>query len=861
MHQGKTGIISGLLLFFAAVFTAAGQGFPTIRQTSAVKTGTLPSNVRYYLAQQNSSKAYAKFVLVQKNNTERQVSRGLLSDLPHFVNRKPHEFLASRGISPGKDGYISYRDGSTIFSFEGVPSFDPSVSDSTLLLIFDLVQAFEGEQAIIVSGDFDRARLEERLKVFSLNVTPRKSAPAPGEYIWNPNAAPIFESAEDAPYRLATISCVWKAPRTPDSRLLSAQPIVSEMYARELAAVVEKRVRSRFFSEKIPFASFVSNYKSSSYSAGDERHEFIVTVAPEDVEFALVSLASIFAEIDSKGVLAQEFEDAKMQVMPLFLRRGSAAGEDLAGQCISAFLYGSNIPDRGAVRSFFEGRMIAPEREIELFNAYAGALLHPRRGLEIHCSVPKGQTVDSEQLISTFESAWEIAANSPTRYYAPHASHSDTLSLLSPKKRKCRLRSSAYDPVSGGRMLIFSNGAKVAFKQANTGGRLYFGLLLKGGYSYVPAIKRGESAFVSDVAGLFRVGGMSPEDFRNMLITNGIDCSVEASLSDVRISGSAPAAKLELLLKALFTYSRDRSPDPEAFGYYRACESLRERERFTDTRIINVIDSTFSPGFYYKTNRNTADLRSDLPSRVNEYLDAEFAKFGDGSLFVVGDIRQEVLVEVLERFLGGFSVNSRFSVRPKVNYHLDKTWSTRTAATSGSGAQRPCVSLGMAVEKPFTIKNYNAFLLASAYVQRAVTEALAPLGHYGEAALRSEVFPAERLSLYFICRPCAEDGVPQGIAPAEPEQVLKALREGINRLSKEGIPQKDFAPMKAALKKVSLQKAERPEFLIDALMLRSSQGRDIISNASSAIDAVSQQEVASLIRELDFGARVELIIK
>ncbi|MBO4426964.1 MAG: hypothetical protein J5771_00565, partial [Bacteroidales bacterium] len=220
-------LISALILLAASVFGAA----------AAVTTGTLPSNVRYYLAPGTTSKGYANFVLVQKGIASADAARGNLLKLEHFTKKAPYEFLASKGIGYGPEGYVSYPDGNTVYNFREVPTFDKSVTDSTILLIFDLVRSFQGDQAIVIAGDFNQAQIESKLNLFSLTITPRRSSASKKEYSWNPAEGPAFIHTENNSSRTAGISLSWTSPRTPDDRLNSPQPLVSHMYAAQLSKV------------------------------------------------------------------------------------------------------------------------------------------------------------------------------------------------------------------------------------------------------------------------------------------------------------------------------------------------------------------------------------------------------------------------------------------------------------------------------------------------------------------------------------------------------------------------------------------------------------------------------------------------
>ena len=446
-----------------------------------------------------------------------------------------------------------------------------------------------------------------------LTVTPRKNSA-------KKNMSGPIESlrslhTENNTRNLATLSCIWNAPRTPRHLLNTPLPAVTYMYARGLQHIVEKRIRTRFFQEDLPIAGVSSRYYSSAFSSGDERHEFSVSVGMEDLEMAVISLASIFAELDTKGAYLEEFQDAKIAIITSAGKSIATpiSNSELAEECVSSFLYGTNLASTEELSAFFERRQIPPVRELSLFNSFAFALFDPHKALEIRFDTHRAYRQNA--LISTFHAAWDIAASSPVQPEIYRKSYGDTLSLLLPKKKgKVSVKSTAKDPVTGGSIWTFSNGARVIFKKTNQKGMLNYGLLLKGGYSYVPDIGPGESSFVGDVMGLFKVSGMSALDFHNMLDANGIEMHGSASLTDMKVLGTAPSDKLELLLKVLLSYSRDRRPDKEAFAYYKECEKLRqERTRLSRDGIIAAIDSTMCPDYYYPATKSIEKLRDDLP--------------------------------------------------------------------------------------------------------------------------------------------------------------------------------------------------------------------------------------------------------
>lgn len=112
---------------------------PVLQKDGSVTTGNLTNGISYYLLTNPSMKGVADFALVRKGVSDTLSARKELSSLPHFNKTIPYKFLSRNGIGCRSEGYISYRDDATIFRFDDVPVFDQAASDTTLLMLFDLI--------------------------------------------------------------------------------------------------------------------------------------------------------------------------------------------------------------------------------------------------------------------------------------------------------------------------------------------------------------------------------------------------------------------------------------------------------------------------------------------------------------------------------------------------------------------------------------------------------------------------------------------------------------------------------------------------------------------------------------------------
>ncbi|MBQ1683528.1 MAG: hypothetical protein II071_04545, partial [Bacteroidales bacterium] len=133
----------------------AAQELPAIAKASEITTGRLPNGITFYLVKNSSTPGYADFALVQPKREKGSSPRENLVSLPHFFGRKPYKFLADNGVGYGERGWIQNTRGATIFRFADVPVSASEVSDSTLLMLFDIARATPYEQALVVSGNID----------------------------------------------------------------------------------------------------------------------------------------------------------------------------------------------------------------------------------------------------------------------------------------------------------------------------------------------------------------------------------------------------------------------------------------------------------------------------------------------------------------------------------------------------------------------------------------------------------------------------------------------------------------------------------------------------------------------------------
>ena len=851
------------ILFFLAAFLCLpvpGQDLPTLGTAPEIKRGSLPDGIRYYLVTNPARKGFADFALVQRDRQDVGQAREMLDELPHFGTRRPYRFLADNGIGYSGDGFISYPADAALYRFHDVPTFKEDVADSTLLMLFDIAAEYRKPQAVIICGDIDVARIQERMGLLSMMVPALEDDCEGVGYAWNPRDSLRLLISRNMTRDVAAVNAVFSTQRLPAEMLNTPQPLVTRAFASQLGQIIRKRTEQLFRAENIPLAGFRYRYQDSAQGPDDELHRITVYTSADRLDDATRGLASVLAALDRDGAGIEEFRDAKDRLVSEAKRNEGGrrlSNREYLDKCVASYLYGSNLASEAALNNFIVTRRLEDERELELFNGFTQALLDSARNLTLRFDLPDRE-VSRQELLRSFSEGW--AAPGPVQEYK--TDFGDTLSLYQPQK-KVKLRSETTEPISGGRLWTFSNGMKVIYKKTAGQGEFRYAMMLRGSIADIPDLKPGESAFVGDMLALSDVAGLNGTDFHEMLGANGITMQESATLSDLRITGIAPKAKLPLLLRSLLSLADARRPNPETFAYYKAGELLRiDMEALAPRNVNSLMDSIIRPSYFY-TDRKRADcLADDLPERTERYFATLFDKTADGILVFMGDLNEDVLKRELCRTLGDFRTQKGFAQRPRVESRFATGTDTRTAESAPGtvGGAEIGVYAALSAAVPFSMENYMSFKVACALIRKHLTAALADQGAFAEMSDRLELFPAERLTVFINCRPCRESGLPAGVAPAEPRDLLDALRQVTRRLPELPVSDADLKAYKDALLRQMDSRMSDAQVLIDDVLTRYSEGKDLVTNYKAAVGKVSAAGVARIIGLLCKGAEVEYLI-
>ena len=451
------------------------QNMPPLAPDPSVVAGALPNGISYYIVTNPAQAGMADFALVRKGCTDTLSARNELSSLPHFNKSVPYRFLNRKSIGCRPEGFVSFSEGSTIFRFDNVPVYDQAASDTTLLMMFDMIASKPCQHAIVVAGNVTPATILERMKVFSLMVPSRTPEYSKPEYSFTGGNGPEYSLTPSA---TSTLTVDFRTPRFPDAQMNTIQPFMSRLFCLELAEIVKDRLRMAFMNRNVKAKSFDVEYVGSSQTLGDEH--FIVKVSADEDQMVqtTAAVASVLSETSMRGATEGEYLASRDYVYKQMLR--PQTNDDLVRMCISNYLTGADLALPATKAAFFTSKTMDSAAERDLFNNFVEALLSKTGNMSVHWTGDEA-ICDEWTRMTVFSSTWKTVSllDRPTIRW--NVVKKDTVNLWS-DRGKTKLKSVSPDAVSGGETWMFANDIKVVYKKDQSlKGKFGYALMVKGG--------------------------------------------------------------------------------------------------------------------------------------------------------------------------------------------------------------------------------------------------------------------------------------------------------------------------------------------------------------------------------------------
>ncbi len=845
----------------------SGRDIPKLTADPKISSGVLPNGMSWFVVTNTAEKGFADFSLVLRHDGDCTAScREILSSQGRIEGRALQKFLTSNAVAPSYEGYVSYRDDSALFRFEDVMlSRHPSLADSLLLAVFDIADELSlradslsistEDMAIVVSGDVNVGDISSKIKTFSLMI-PRRRAQndvAPGipeeasSLEHKPDSVgarrPRIHSSEitaDTLGGVCRIGAEYSYPRMPKELMATTQFAVMDRMASTFGDIAARKLRDALRREAIPFASINFNHTSSAETAGEESVRISFCTLPEHSGAAQRCFGEVMRSLEEGEISVSEISLSSFAYNERCVRSLSSvvSNSGYVQLCADAFLYGAPLSTGKEMCNFCASRVLQDSVQLKLMKGFAKALI----------STP----VDST---SFFAAGWNDGKVSPK----PDFNFSDTLLLPGRTPKKMKRGADRRESMSGGEIWTWQNGFKVYYKRVPGAKGLQWGMTLNKGYALEESLVSGEAAFMSDLVGLNSVCGIPCEKMRDILSACGISYRTDVSLYSTSVRGTlSEASNLDLLLKWLGgMFSSSRKADEDAVAQYAAnIPVLRQMTQGGRNSRIAAIDSLICSGNPYSNVKMYGNFSSETPSKAASLSDKIFSNIGDGFLVLSGDVDPSDLQKTLSFYAGNFPVSGIATKRPSVRFQPVSGWST----TSRMG-EKESIDILLTAPLPMTADNLCVSSLAAFMLDDALKDSLVGTGFHTRTVSHFALYPQERFSVLITLDRIPEDGFAYGeVSETELLEVLKRVRES---LKSSDSPLWTDAALKAYKQRlVSEHKADEAsaEWWVETLTLRYGAGRDVQTKIEDKINAVTLNQIRSLLEKLSQGSRIELVV-
>ena len=840
--------------FFALVFwlfafsiSVPAQDLPALAPDGSVATGVLENGISYYIVTNPSQSGHADFALVRKGIADTLSARKELSSLPHFNKTIPYKFLSRKQIGLRKEGFMTYDEGSTVFRFDNVPVYDQAASDTTLLMLFDLIASQTCPHAIVVAGDVAAPAIQEKMKTFALMVPARAPAYTKPEYSFIQGESFDFSfvpESDDA--GLSTVTVDVRAPRAQDAQMNTIVPFMSELFCKELSLVVRDRIGAVLMERGVPVRKCDIVYKGSGSGIGDEH--FIVSLGVDDEHLIQASMtaATVLSELSTRGVNSNEYKAARHVVYNDMLL--PQTNNDLVRMCVSNYFTGSDLAKPSTKIAFFTSRTMDFNSEYLLFSNYVSALLHDTGNMSVSWS-SGDSTYDEWTCSATFSSAWKSVSLLPSSTVRSGANPRDTVNLWS-DKGKAKLKSVSNEAVTGSEIWNFSNDVKVLYKKDQTKKNEFsYSLMIRGGYGSVKDLKPGEGAFFSDIFALSDVAGMRATDFARLMKMCGVSMKFEVNATDMKISGTAPSGRLSLVLRALLSIANERSVSKSSYNAYRSVMASYLGNDKADS-LMNCKNP-------YTSVKSSWGLTDHAFESATEFLDNQFLRVNDGMLVLVGDLPYDKTQKTLSGMVGGFRISKSTSPKPTSSLKFEPV--RKTIIEQGKDKK---AEIALSAPVKFTPENSVAFEIASHILSDRMTGFMAEIGYNVTCTDRLSYFPHDAVEVKIVMRQCPESGLPAGVgSEVSSEELLVVARDALNRALSQQISAPELAACKQTISNLVAASMADKEQYISTLLMRYTCGKDMLTGFAAKVNAVSADSVKQIFNALLTGTHIEYVVE
>ena len=171
------------------------------------------------------------------------------------------------------------------------------------------------------------------------------------------------------------------------------------------------------------------------------------------------------------------------------------------------------------------------------------------------------------------------------------------------------------------------------------------------------------------------------------------------------------------------------------------------------------------------------------------------------------------------------------------------------------------IMIGLAAAHPYSTDTYMAFRVACLSLSRKLSGVMACHGFHVDLSSRFITYPQEIMEMIFTLTPVPESGLPEGVTGGEGrmDEALVLVKKTLEEKFVAPVDAAELASCKALLANEYSMTLSDPEGYADAILMRYSAGKDVLTGYNDKIAGVTADKVKEIFGALAGGMKVEYV--
>ena len=696
-------------------------------------------------------------------------------------------------------------------------------------------------QAIIVVGDIDVDKIEDKIKALWADVPARENRGERPLYSVNDNIEPIVAIVRDKEAQNTRIELEFKKGKLPkEFRGTDAAYVQAGMLD-----LICDMLNNRFQELSVdPNATFVGAGSFYGETVKEKDAFTVVYIAKQGQETqAYKDLLTQLEKMRRYGFTTSELERVKKEWLSYYEKayneRGTVRNISRAQECIRHYLDGA--PMTGEEWEYNMMQQILPMVNVDMLNQVAQQLVTDEN-LIIAFQAPMEVVLPNEA-----EAVELLASVKNEEIEAPvEEAIRENLVEVAPKAGK--IKKVTTNEELGTTEWTLSNGVRVVIKPTEfKQDEILFSAFSKGGQSLVATEDLVSAALATDVVSVSGIADMTMTDLQKALTGKNVSCSPSINANTESIDGGSTVKDLETLLQLNYLYFTAPRRDEDAYAMLMSIleSQLANRDKnpksaFSDS--VQMMSSNNSPRTVIF---NAEALKKANMDKALEIYKSRFANPADFVFTFVGNVNPEdsAFQAMVCTWLGGMKTSKKKeNVRDngvRVPEGVNKNYFTRKMETKTASNRIQYTSY----EIPYTLDNDLNMEMIGRILSTRYLESIRERegGSYGVGCgggLNIQPVPMAYLIMQF------------DTDPEKQEKLMSIIHEEVNTIVENGPLAKDLNKEKESMLKDFQEDLEKNSYWDTVLYMYYMYGIDYIADYKTAVENITAETVQATLKKL-----------